>query len=153
MAKSKGKNKAGKPTTSTAATPKSYNTLSDLRADHEIWYKILVLIYDLRNIKMDKTSENRTLQTVDPLYISTPYFSLEEADAVKGVKVDAETTLEQAIMKALENFFEKRRASGDARPCGPHDMVPLYLECFGVGKGEIEDEKFVSRVRRAGLGS
>nr|OQO31038.1 hypothetical protein B0A51_03744 [Rachicladosporium sp. CCFEE 5018] len=153
MAITKGKNKADKSSTIPIASPKSYSTLADLRADRDIWYKILVLIYDLRNIKNDKASENRTLQTVDPIYISTPYFTPEEAEAVKAVKIDNDTTLEQAITKALENFFEKRRASGDARPCGPHDMVPVYLECFGVEKGEIEEERFVSRVRRSGLGS
>lgn len=63
------------------------------------------------------------------------------------------TTVEQAISTDLENFFEKRRASGDCRPCGPHDMVPVYLSRFGIEKAEIEDEKFVSRVRRSGLGA
>ncbi|KAK6434516.1 hypothetical protein LTR95_009302 [Oleoguttula sp. CCFEE 5521] len=161
MAKSKGENKvdkvdkADKSSAIPATKSKSYDTLADLRADRDIWYRILVLIYDLRNIKNDRASENRTLQTLEPLYISTPYFTPEEAEAVKAVIVEAETqtTLEQAITKALENFFEKRRASGDARPCGPHDMVPVYFECFGVEKGEVEDEKFVSRVRRSGLGT
>ncbi|OQO12711.1 hypothetical protein B0A48_02175 [Cryoendolithus antarcticus] len=156
MAKSKGKSKADKAdksSTTPTASPKSYSTLADLRADRDIWYKVLVLIYDLRNIKNDKASENRTLQTIDPLYISTPYFTSEEAAAVKAVKVDNENTLEHAITKAMENFFEKRKASGDARPCGPHDMVPVYLECFGVEKGEIEEEKLVSRVRRSRPGA
>ncbi|KAK6419597.1 hypothetical protein LTR95_017040, partial [Oleoguttula sp. CCFEE 5521] len=145
MAKSKGKNKAKAdqaPTPPITTIPKSYATLSDLRADSDIRYRILVLIHDLRNIKSAKASENRTLQTIDPLYISTPYFSTEEASAVKAVKIDNETTLEQAITKAMENFVEKRKASGDARPCGPHDLLPVYLECFGAGKEEIEEEKF-----------
>lgn len=102
----------------------------------------------------DKTSENRTLQTTESLYISSPYFSINEATAIKAVVVDAAgspTSLEQAITISLQNFFEKRRASGDWRPCGPHDLVPLYLACFGMERAEIEEEKFVSRVRRSGL--
>ena len=51
----------------------------------------------------------------------------------------------------MENFFEKRRASGDARPCGPHDMGSIYLAVFGVSKEELKDDKFLSRLRRAGL--
>ena len=133
------------------SSKKSSYTLSELRANRDIWYKICVLIYDLHNIRKDKTCENRTLQTTDPLYISTPYFSDEEAAIVKGAEVTPGITVEQAITTNLESFFEKRKASGDCRPCGPHDMVPVYLSCFGVDKAEIEDEKFVSRVRRSGL--
>ena len=60
-------------------------------------------------------------------------------------------TIEEAIKTRLSTFFDKRRASGDARPCGPHDMGPIYLAVFGIGKGELKDEKFLSRLRRAGL--
>lgn len=99
----------------------------------------------------DRTCESRTLQTTDAFYISAPYFSDDEAAIVKSAVVTPGTSVEQAIANNLENFFEKRRASGDCRPCGPHDMVPVYLSCFGIEKAEIEDEKFVSRVRRSGL--
>lgn len=60
-------------------------------------------------------------------------------------------TIEEAIKSCLQNFFEKRRASGDARPCGPHDMGPIYAAVFGIAKEELKDEKFLSRLRRAGL--
>jgi hypothetical protein len=60
-------------------------------------------------------------------------------------------TIEEAIKSCLVNFFEKRRASGDVRPCGPHDMGPIYLAVFGISKGELKDEKFLSRLRRVGL--
>lgn len=59
--------------------------------------------------------------------------------------------VEEAIKTCLCNFFVKRRASGDARPCGPHDMGPIYLAVFGIAKQELKDEKFLSRLRRAGL--
>lgn len=60
-------------------------------------------------------------------------------------------SIEEAIKSCLQNFFEKRRASGDARPCGPHDMGPIYTAVFGISKEELKDEKFLSRLRRAGL--
>lgn len=99
----------------------------------------------------DKACERRTLQTTDELYISAPYFTADEAVAIKSALVDADTSLEQAITSNLQSFFEKRRASGDCRPCGPHDMVPVYLSCFGIDKAELDDDKFVSRLRRSGL--
>lgn len=139
---------------STLAKParKSDSTLAELRNDRDLWYKVCVLLYDLHNLRKDKTCESRTLQTTDPQYISAPYFSDEEAATVKGTVLTTGFTVEEAITKELENFFEKRKASGDWRPCGPHDMAPMYLSVFGIDKSEIEDEKFVSRIKRSGLG-
>jgi hypothetical protein len=61
-------------------------------------------------------------------------------------------TIEEAIKSCLENFFENLKASGDARPCGPHDMGPIYRAVFGITKEELRNEKFLSRLRRVGLG-
>ncbi|GAB7339389.1 hypothetical protein MBLNU457_6027t1 [Dothideomycetes sp. NU457] len=145
MAKSKAKNKASAARADVVKSTKPL-TLTELRNSSDLWYKVRVLIYDLQNMKKDKTCENRTLQTTDPLYISAPYFSADEAAAVKNTVVDTSggttITLEEKMSSSLENFFEKRRASGDCRPCGPHDLVPVYLECFGMEKGDIVDEKF-----------
>lgn len=125
-------------------------TVSDLRNDANLWYKILVLIYDLKNIAQDKSSQDRNSQTVHELYLSAPYFTSAEEVQVRGALVDG-LSVEEAITRKLEDFFEKRRASGDARPCGPHDMVPVYVEVFGVEKEELGNENFLRRVRRNGL--
>lgn len=61
-------------------------------------------------------------------------------------------TIENAIQSCLQSFFEKRRASGDARPCGPHDMGPIYQAVFGITKEDLKNEQFLSRLRRTGLG-
>lgn len=72
---------------------------------------------------------------------------------MKSALVDAVgTTLERAIEVSLKAFFEKRKASGDIRPCGPHNIGPVYLECLGMDKTDHGDEKFLSRLRRSGLG-
>jgi hypothetical protein len=63
-------------------------------------------------------------------------------------------TVEEAITSSLANFLEKRKASGDSCPCGPHDMAPIYQQEFGIEKADIEDEKFfeqTSKVRFGGL--
>jgi hypothetical protein len=75
----------------------------------------------------------------------------EKAVVEEGAEPECLVTVEDAIRGCLENFFEKRRASGDARPCGPHDMSPIYLAVFGISKAELKDEKFLSRLRRARL--
>lgn len=155
MAKSK-RNKKSYPSAKSAAPPSSTlpkypQTLSSLRANHDLWYKILLLIHDLHSVS---TSQKRLEQTVDEIYISTPYFSEEEAEFVKAAKIDDDgsETIEEAIKLRLQNFFEKRKASGDWRPCGPHDMGPVFLEGFGVAKEEIRDERFLGRVGRERMG-
>lgn len=166
-------------------------TLSVLRQELELWYRLHVLLYDLKNVANDPFSEKRICSTTNELYISEPYFSDSEAvrictaivDGVlgnadeaidAGTKVTTEAdngdtmdlsdsdcpsstlngnvTVEEVIHTRLSNFFEKRKASGDARPCGPHDMLPIYLSVFNVGKEGPEDDRFLSRLRRSGLG-
>lgn len=110
-----------------------------------------MLVHDVRNVAKDKLCENRTLQTTDELYISTPYFTEAEATAIKATQTEEGITVYEALATNLKNFIEKRQASGDFRPCGPHDMGPVYLQCFGMDKLDVEDEKFLSRLRRCGL--
>lgn len=154
---------------SLAKTPTSLPaTTSTLKSDPNIGYKIKVLLYDLRNITKDRASEQRTMNTVDELYISTPYFTFEEAAHIKSAVVDSNLTnkddfstdlrgnaqpltVEEAIHASLKGFFEKRKASGDARPCGPHEMAPIYEEIFGIPREDLQDERFLSRLRRQGL--
>ncbi|KAF4553950.1 Hypothetical protein D9617_5g068250 [Elsinoe fawcettii] len=150
-----------------------------LLAQPKIRYRLQVLLYDLRNISKSREAEMRTMSTTDPLYISQPYFSMSEANLLKNSLVDIDgittsdiadelydtaesspestksansrLTVEQAIQSRLGSFFEKRRASGDARPCGPHDMAPVYQSVFGITKDELEDPRFISRLARSGL--
>lgn len=76
----------------------------------------------------------------------------EVDESSKEVPTPETMSIEAAIKSCLQNFFEKRRASGDARPCGPHDMGPIYQAVFGITKEDLKNEKFLSRLRRTGLG-
>ena len=147
------------------------NTLDSIKEDPAVLYRIKVLLYDLRNMATDRNSENRTLSTTDELYISAPYFTLAQAQMIKtalvrvhqpselsgeGDEIGVHTienlaTTEEDIKGRLVNSFEKRRASGDARPCGPHDMAPIYESVFKIEQSEMKDEKFLARLRRCGL--
>ena len=66
--------------------------------------------------------------------------------------LNKETTVEKLIDTQLSNFLSKRKVSSDARPCGPHDMLPVSLSVFSVGKEEFKDDRFLSRLRKSGLG-
>lgn len=142
-------------------------TTSGIKADPMLGYKIRVLIYDLRNIAKDTTSAGRLNATIDEHYISAPYFTTTEAEAIKQATVDVEisshlvpdgesgtifrTSLHEAIRNLLGNFLDKRRASGDSRPCGPHDLAPVYAALFGIELEEVQDAKFLGRLRRNGV--
>jgi len=81
--------------------------------------------------------------------ISSP--TTQDDTPEKEEKEPREMTVEQAIHLHLAGFLEKRKASGDARPCGPHTLAPIYEAVFQVEKRELEDEKFLSRLKRVGL--
>ena len=86
--------------------------------------------------------------------VGTSHTLPEEEDASRQPLVNPKSiTVEEGIKGRLENFFEKRRASGDARPCGPHDMGPIYLAVFSITRGGLKDKKFLSRLKRNGLPS
>ena len=132
--------------------------VSDLRQDVTLWYKILLLLYDFSNVGKDAQSDMRLKCTTHMLYISEPYFDEVEAERILKAPLDIDkgcpkVSVEQAIHGAFENFAEKRKASGDARPCGPHDLLPVYCDVFGISKEELRDEKFLSRLRRSGIGA
>ena len=95
-------------------------------------------------------------KTTDTNIDLIPEFKVEEtasAPMPDGTSTaNKDTTVEEVIHSRLSGFFEKRKASGDARPCGPHDMLPVYLSTFDVDKEALKDERFLSRLRRSGLG-
>lgn len=115
-------------------------------------------------------SELRTLRTTDELYISGPYFTPSESNLIKATIVEdtldskaavtdetsdnkfvplikESKTAEEAIKGMLAGFFDKRKASGDSRPCGPHDMAPIYERVFNIKASELQDERFLSRAK------
>ncbi|KAI1324073.1 hypothetical protein F5Y16DRAFT_323916 [Xylariaceae sp. FL0255] len=83
--------------------------------------------------------------------VSTATSSAGRAQISNAQETISQISVEEVIQLRWQNFFEKRRASGDARPCGPHDLAPAYLRVFGVSVEELSDEKFLSRFRRMGL--
>ncbi|KAK4695543.1 hypothetical protein P7C71_g2229, partial [Lecanoromycetidae sp. Uapishka_2] len=155
------------------------HTLSALRQEPDLWYRIRVLVYDIGHSTTDPESAKRIDSGTSEIHISPPYFTPSEAIKILTTRLDippedtplsstttpsenldqetnttttTRITLENALYNRLSNFLDKRRASGDSRPCGPHDLVPVYAEVFGIGKEEMRDERFLSRVRRSGLG-
>ena len=55
---------------------------AELRQDNELWYKLHVFIYDLRNFRSNEKSQDRLDKIVNTYYIGLPYFSATEADTI-----------------------------------------------------------------------
>lgn len=60
-------------------------------------------------------------------------------------------TFDTAVRVLLNNFIDKRRASGDTRPCGPHHLAPMFASLFGIRIEEVKDVKFLDQLRRADI--
>ncbi|KAL8896563.1 MAG: hypothetical protein Q9192_003030 [Flavoplaca navasiana] len=140
--------------------------LSAIQSNPNVSYRIQVLLYDLSNVGNDVLSEKRLSATTNELYISAPYFTEAEATQILSTLVEPSnlskesiapspnvrtTTIQDTINQRLANFLDKRKASGDARPCGPHDMLPIYLKVFKLQRGDLKIKKFLARLRRSGL--
>ncbi|KAL9024922.1 MAG: hypothetical protein Q9196_006158 [Gyalolechia fulgens] len=140
---------------------------SEIQGNPDTRYRIQVLLHDLSNVGNDAFSEKRLSATTNELYISAPYFTEAEAAQILSTPVEPSilsgesiapssnlltATIQDTIQQRLASFFDKRKASGDARPCGPHDMLPIYLDVFQLQKEDLKNETFLSRLRRSGLG-
>ncbi|CAM1503667.1 Fc.00g012580.m01.CDS01 [Cosmosporella sp. VM-42] len=123
------------------------------------------------NVASEHLSLERPSKATDPLHISEPYFTPEEAALTKQAIVDNDgdvhqhtfhpkgddypaerhnlrgDTFESAVHTQLANSLDKRRAGGDNRPWKPLDMAPIYKQVFGIHLVELKNEKFRRRLR------
>ncbi|KZZ88340.1 hypothetical protein AAL_08103 [Moelleriella libera RCEF 2490] len=146
-------------TTTTSITIPPPKTTSSIAAHPTLGYNLRVLLHDFLHLTDNPNAQRRINATTDEHYISLPYFTAKNASLIKSAIVDASgadkevqgQSFEGAIWIILQEFIEKRRASGDARPCGPHHLAPLYAALFGVQLEDIQADKFLIRLRRQGV--
>ncbi|KAM3427448.1 hypothetical protein MY4824_009440 [Beauveria thailandica] len=146
-------------------------TTSAVAADPILGFKMRLLIHDFINVEKDANAARRIDRTTHPHYISLPYFTQQQANVVEAAIVDTIPVVEQgqgqehlavlanvpseqgqrfdaALEAYFQKFFEKRRASGDARPCGPHSLAPVYALLFGIDTKELDNAQFQGRLRK-----
>lgn len=124
-----------------------------LKKDSNIWYKIHVLLYDLRHLEQNDVSRSRLETVVDRFYIGEPYFNQVEAEKIKGARVegdkDLSTLIEEALRERLECRAKKRALSGDYRICAAHDLAPTLEKAFGIRSKELERSQTFSDIMSA----
>ncbi|GKZ34878.1 hypothetical protein AbraIFM66950_005275 [Aspergillus brasiliensis] len=134
-------------------------TLPDLKSScisPILWYRIHVLIFDLKNF--DNVSSKKRLDKVtDPYYIGKPYFSPEEAEKIKQTVIDTSgktfsEMLEEGLNERLERQNKKRVQSSDFRVCAAHDLAPLLAGALSIDLKQLEkDKEFTKLVEQNGL--
>lgn len=63
------------------------SSIQDLKAVPGLWYKIHVLIYDLRNFQANPACRDRLETVIDAFYLGSPYSTPAEATMVKSFQV------------------------------------------------------------------
>lgn len=91
------------------------SSIQDLKAVPGLWYKIQVLIYDLRNFQANSACRERLETVIDTSYLGSPYFTPPEATIVKSFQVgesDGSVSLAEIIEATLEERLEKNEEEG-----------------------------------------
>jgi hypothetical protein len=153
---------------------KNERKIADLKSTPTLWYKIHVLMYDLRNFEAILASRKRLESVLDSSYIGLPYFTEVESKILKGTLIDNSTPheskrrvdnrnaadnhmtleclIETTLNERLERRIKKRIESGDYRVCAAHDLAPIFEKAFNVKPKELaSDQQFLNMMERSGL--
>lgn len=147
--------------TATTTTPsmeiaKKTNTIQDLQQNKNLWYKMHVFVYDLRNFDKVATSHDRlesllNASYIDALYIGAPYFTPDEAATLRATAVKGDKTLQTVIRETLEDRLLQRMkgkfGSDDDRVCAAHDLAQIFEKAFFIDCERLaRDTKFLALV-------
>ena len=127
---------------------RAVSSIQDLKESPRVWYKIHVLMYDLRSFQANTVSRDRIETVIDPSYIGSPYFTDTEAAMVKGLQVSGskgsstlEEVIEETLKERLQRRMKKRVESEDFRVCVAHDVAPILERVLGVKEKDLMRDK------------
>ena len=130
--------------------------LPELMMDSNIWYKIHVLLYDLRHFDESNVSRSRLETMIDPSYLGESYFNPDEAEKIKGTRLEGDRTMaaliEETLNERLNRRIKKRAESGDYRVCAAHDVAPILEKALGIKPKDLKRNKaFLDTMSANGL--
>ena len=130
-------------------------SIRDIQQNRQLWYKVCVLLYDLRQFVNRKSSRDRLELVLDPSYVGAPYFEPLEAERIKqAASKGTGLTLESLIQEELDKKLSRRKRveSADYRPCTAHDLAPVFEKFFDIRpKNLLRDKQFLKNVEEHGL--
>lgn len=118
--------------------------IKDIQQNAQMWYKVRVLLFDLRHFKEKDESRERLELVIDPSYIGASYFEPSEAQLLKQMTTDdSGKTLETMIQATLDEKSNRRKRleSSDYRVCAPHDLAPIFERFFGIKPKDLVRDK------------
>ncbi|KAH7383571.1 hypothetical protein BKA64DRAFT_760358 [Cadophora sp. MPI-SDFR-AT-0126] len=94
-------NTSNPPSSPTMEAPSIQSpTVSDLRNNTPLWYKLHVLIYDLHNFRTAPHSQARLDSITSTSYVGPPYFTAAEAQMIKSTRIDTSPAVHPGVKKA-----------------------------------------------------
>jgi hypothetical protein len=119
-------------------------SVEDFKAQPSLWYKIHVLVFDLRNFHENPQAQERLDSVQDLSYIGAPYFDPAEARQLKACVVDGmdgkplENLIKDTLKERLERRMKKRIDTGDYRVCAAHDIAPIFEKVFDIKLRDLQ---------------
>ena len=142
----------------TVSCRSSFRDADQIKMHNQVlWYKIQLLIFDLRSFGTRPDSAKRLDKINDVHYLGLPYFQPDEAQSLKalpvvdeaGVSITLEGLLEQTMAERLERRASKASEKGDNRPCTAHDLAPVFERVFTVQWKQLKkSDEFVRSVEK-----
>lgn len=136
-------------------------TVSAIRCDPDLGFRLRVLLYDLYTCTHALSSLQRISSATDPLYFGLPYFTPEEAKYIRKAIADTDDdswyggyqppTVQAKIHMELYVINQMHRRYPDIFPFAPSSMAVLYQKIFGVSNEDLFNEDFWDRLDRQGL--
>ncbi|KAG0630604.1 hypothetical protein M758_1G191600 [Ceratodon purpureus] len=114
--------------------------LQALQADKNLYNRLKYFIHDLMVFGKDEGARLRLLQ--DPtanFYMSSVYFSPEQASALLSFQGREGVTLEQALQSTIARKLQQARdgSTTSFELCTSHDLAPVLQDYFGVSKAVL----------------
>ncbi|KAF7179288.1 hypothetical protein CNMCM7691_008221 [Aspergillus felis] len=120
-----------------------------------LWYRLHVLLFDLQHFNQRPDSRGRLETVTDLSYIGSPYFTDDEATAIKNTVVHGKTLaqiIEQELQERLERRNKKRVDSGDFRVCAAHELAPILAGALCMNLKQLDrDKRFALLISSRGL--
>jgi len=85
--------------------------------------RVVVFLDDLRTFNERVLLNN----CIDSSYMSTSYFTKNEIDELKSIRVDGKT-----LYSALDDLFKSKKVL-----CSSHDLYPLYMKYFDINMKNV----------------
>lgn len=108
-----------------------------LHEDADLFYRLKDFVHDLVAFKKNKRARRRILQEpTAEFYMSSAYFSPEQAHALLSFKRSDGVTLEQALQSSVARKLQQACGGNGSTSCyelcTAHVLAPVFRDHFGL---------------------